>query len=175
MEPLTRTAAAEPDAGPLLLPRSVPDIAPAAVLNETGVAGEADFCNIQYPTSITASSGQATEPVYGRLYEAGTTEGDGPSANVVAEVGFGPAGSDPRTAPGWRFTTAGFNTQAGDNDEYSAALSAPTVSSQTSYGYAYRFSLDGGGGFTYCDTDGAGSGPGQDFDPGALGTLTVAP
>lgn len=79
------------------------------------------------------------------------------------------------TAPGWRFTTVGFNNQVGNNDEYSAALSAPTVSSQTNYSYAYRFSLDGGGGFTYCDTDGAGSGPGMDFDPVALGTLTVAP
>lgn len=94
---------------------------------------------------------------------------------MVAEVGFGLAGSDPRTAPGWRFTTANFNIQIGDNDEYSAALPAPTVSSQTSYSYAYRFSLDGGGGFTYCDIDGAGSGPTLDFDPGTLGELTVAP
>ena len=161
--------------GPLLLPRSGYDITPSAVLNETGGAGEADFCNIQFPTSVTASSGQATGPIYGHLYEAGTTEGDGAAASVVAEVGFGPAGTDPRTAPGWRFTTAGFNTQVGTKDEYSAALSAPTVSSQASYSYAYRFSPDGGSGFTYCDTDGAGSGPGLDFDPGALGALTVAP
>ena len=160
---------------PLLQPRSGSDITPSAVLNETGGAGEADFCNIQFPTSITASSGQTTGPVYGHLYEAGTTEGAGAPANVVAEVGFGPADSDPRTAPGWRFTTAGFNAQVGDNDEYSAALSVPTVNSQTSYSYAYRFSLNGGGGFTYCDTDGAGSGPGMDFGPGGLGALTVSP
>ena len=131
-------------------------------LNGTGAPLEADACAIRFPDTQSIAAGLRTRPVRGRLHEAGLTEPAGAGSGVLAQLGLGPAGSDPRTAPGWEYVDADYSLQAGDDDEYEASLTAPAVGE---YAYAYRFSLDGGGSFTYCDTDGAGSGEGLAFEP----------
>lgn len=145
--------------------------APSAV-NESGVPEEADYCNLQFPPSFAVTASQPTPIIYGRIYELGVTEAAGPDASVSAQVGYGPAGSDPRSGIGWYYVPATYNVQVGNDDEYQASFLAPPVPGP--YAYTIRFKL-GGGGFTYCDLDGAGSNAGLDFSPLQLGAMTVNP
>ncbi len=145
----------------------------AATLNETGVAAEADFCNIQTPATMTAAALDTLDPIYGRLFEAGVTEAAGPGTGVLVHFGIGPEDTDPRTALGWRFHGGSYNVQVGETDEYQAVGQAPITPG--TYSYVFRFSVDNGVGFTYCDLNGAGSNDGFDFDDQQLGTLTVTP
>jgi uncharacterized repeat protein (TIGR02543 family) len=134
--------------------------------------GIVDFCNLQFPPSMTMSaSALISDPIFGRVFEAGVTEAAGPSPRVFAQLGKGPAGSDPRTSANWTWSPVGYNRQVDNNDEYQSALQANTPGT---YAYTYRFSLDGGP-YTYCDLDGAGENPGLAFDPAQLGMLTVTP
>ena len=143
-------------------------------LNETDQGAEADSCAVTFPAIISASPGQSVS-VFGKIYEAGVTEAAGPDPAVSAEVGYGPAGTDPRSAPGWVFSSASYNAQVGNDDEYGAAIVAPAVDTPTtSYSYVYRFSFDGGNSATYCDLDGAGSSSDQTFDLSAMGTMEVS-
>jgi hypothetical protein len=139
--------------------------------NETNAPGEADYCNVQFPTSLTIGVGAVTQPIYGQLYEAGVTEAAGSAANVIAQLGWAPAGVDPRTQSGWQFVPANFNTQVGNNDEYQGTFTAPATLG--SYRYTFRFSLDNGVTWTYADLDGAGSNAGLSFDLAQLPVLTV--
>jgi hypothetical protein len=139
-------------------------------VNETGAAAEADDCVVQFPAALSAGPGE-TALVYGRVFEAGVTEAAGPAASVVAQLGLGPALTDPRSATGWVFRAAAYGTQAGADDEYVGTLTAPATPG--GYAYTFRFSLDSGARWTYCDIDGAGSSVGANLDPARLGLLTV--
>src|SRR5215213_3537322 len=130
-----------------------------------------DFCQIIFPSSITVASGETTGLIYGQVFEAGVTESTGPASSVTAEVGYGPAGTNPKTDPGWVYQAATFNIQMGNNDEYQGAFIAPA---DGTYAYVYRFLLGGGITWTYCDLDGS-SGSGGDFDFTNLGAMTVGP
>lgn len=145
------------------------------LVNQTFVSPPApDFINLQYPSSSTVEAGAASELIYGRIFEAGLTEAAGAAATVVAQLGYGPAGSDP-TSPDWVWVDATFNTQVGNDDEYAASLTIPTPGS---YSYTYRFAIDDGSTplvFSYADLDGAGTNTGLSFDPSQLGSLTVNP
>src|SRR5262245_31213790 len=79
-------------------------------VNETDLPIEADFGNLQFPTAINVQASQSTGQIYGRFYEAGLTELMGPPANVIADVGYGPSGSDPRTDPNWTWFTANYQS-----------------------------------------------------------------
>jgi hypothetical protein len=138
--------------------------------NESDAAYEADFCNLQFPTSLSVAAGASTENVYGRIFEAGVTEAGGAAPGVVAQVGWGPATVDPTTQSGWQFFPAAYNIQVGNDDEYVGSFNAPATPG--SYRYTYRFSIDGVW-WTYCDLDGAGSNAGLSFDVSQLGVLTV--
>ena len=142
-------------------------------LNETGVDEEADYCVLQYPATLSVPAGFPAPLIYGRLYETGSTETAGPDPTWLAQAGYGPAGSDPRNLTAWSFSDASYNLQIGNDDEYQAALTAP--STVGSYAYAFRFSRDGGYGWTYCDLDGAGQGAGLSFQTTQLGAMTVTP
>lgn len=146
-------------------------LAQAAWLNETDSPLEADYAVLQFPSSVTAPANTLTQLIYGQLYEAGTTEAGGPAANVVAELGLGPLGSDPRTSGGWNWFATFYNTQSGNNDEYQQQLLTPLFNGM--YSYTYRFSLNNGLDWTAADIDGAGSNVGLTFDPQNLGKLTV--
>jgi hypothetical protein len=139
--------------------------------NESNVAAEADFCNVQFPTSLSVTTGMTSTTVFGRLFEAGVTEAAGPNAIVRGQLGFGLPTQNPQYQ-GFTWTNAGFNVQAGNDDEYQASFVAPAPGS---YRYAYRLSVDNGVSWTVCDTNGAGSNGGQDFSFDSLPVLTVTP
>ena len=140
--------------------------------NESGVDAEIDYCNVQFPTSLSLMPGQMSPTVYGRVYEATITDPAGPSAIIVGELGLGPANVNPTTQSGYTFFPTTFNVQMGNDDEYQASLTAPMTPG--SYRYVYRFTKDGQK-WTYCDLNGAGSDPGLTFDLTQLPVLTVAP
>ena len=148
---------------------SAPALSCSVSVNEKNVATELDFCNLQFPTSLSVQTGMATENVYAQAYEAGITDAAGPAANLVAQVGYGPKTVNPETQSGWTWTAATFNTNVGNNDEWQASFTAPAVGS---YFYTSRFSFDGVQ-WTYCDLNGAGSNAGQSFEVSQLPTLTV--
>lgn len=141
------------------------------VRNETDDPTEADYCRIQYPSELTVAAGQSSDPVFGLLYEAGVTETFGPASSVTAQVGYGPQDTDPRSAPGWVFSTASYSAQNANDDEFAATITAPLEPGQ--YSFVYRFSIDSGVSVTYCDLDGAGSQPDNVFNPNVLGTMVV--
>ena len=124
---------------------------------------EADFCIIQSPPTLSVSGGVQTPFVRGQIYELGVTEPPGASPLITAQVGYGTAGSDPRTATSWTYFPAVFNLQSGLNDEYQGAMTSPTVGD--TYSYVYRFSFDSGLNWSYADLDGAGTNPGLSFNP----------
>jgi hypothetical protein len=133
--------------------------------------GGVDFCILQSPPTLTiARPALTSDPVFGRIFEPGMTETLGPHPAVLANLGFGPVGTDPRTSPQWSWSPAAYNAQFGNNDEYQSIIGTSTPGV---YAYTYRFSIDAGLSFTYCDLDGAGTAPGLSFDPAQLGRLTV--
>ncbi len=56
---------------------------------------------------------------------------------IVAELGYGPDGSNPDGNPGWIWVPAAFNVDAGNNDEFKARLLPEAVA-------ADERALDGG-------------------------------
>ncbi len=83
---------------------------------------------------------------------------------------------NPQYQAGWSWSTASYNIQSGNNDEYQGSFTAPAAGS---YRYAYRFSVDQGVSWTYCDANqgdfGSGSNAGLTFDLENLPVLTVTP
>jgi hypothetical protein len=149
---------------------SAPDVCPLGVQNESGTMLEADYCNVQFPTSISIAAGAAGPTVYGRIFESGTTEAGGASATVRAQLGYGPPSTNPEYEAGWTWTNATYNTQVGNDDEYQASFTAPASGA---YRYVYRVSLDHGATWTTCDNDGAGANAGLSFDFESQAVLTV--
>ncbi len=146
------------------------------VQNESDTPEEAQYCDTQFPLSMSVAAGATTPNVYGRLYYSGVTGLGTPNANVRAQLGFGPLTANPEYEPGWTWTTAGYNvscTDCGNNDEYQASFTAPAAGT---WGYVYRFSLDQGVSWTYCDNYqgdmGAGSNAGLTFDLQNIAQLT---
>lgn len=134
------------------------------VSNHTGIG----YCNLQWPFEIAVGAEGDPRIVYGQLHVDGVTPGSGQGAGVVAELGYGPASSDPGIS-GWTWEPATYHSDAGNNDQYSVSL-PEGVSAGTSY--AYRYSLNGGP-FCYGDrNDRGGSGnTGNGFQGGDLGTV----
>src|SRR5438034_5217568 len=59
--------------------------------------GGVDFCNLQFPPTLTiAAPALTSDRVFGRIFEPGMTEAAGPHPGVLANLGFGPVGTDPR-------------------------------------------------------------------------------
>jgi hypothetical protein len=127
-----------------------------------------DWCNTQWPSSLTVLLADETDPVYGQVFSsAGGTSASGRTMNIIAELGYGPDGSDPATSTAWLWTRANFNVDSGNNDEFMAALSG--FSSAGTFDYAYRFTGDWGATWTVCDLGGSTDG----YDPADAGALTV--
>jgi hypothetical protein len=148
------------------------------VENESGAALEAQYCDTQFPLSITAQAGTA-QTVFGRVFESGVTGMGSANASVRAQLGYGPATANPEYEAGWTWTNGTYNASCsgcGNNDEYQATFNLPAAGS---YVYVYRFSLDSGVSWTYCDNDqgdfGAGSNPSLTFDLANEAALTSTP
>ncbi len=127
-----------------------------------------DWCTLQYPPTLSGGLGVPLGPIYGRVYKAGVTPGAGQGAEIVAQLGYGPLGTNPATDPGWQWVDAAYNTDVdqGSNDEYQARI---TLSQPGKYAYAYRFTYRGGPPL-YCDLDGSANG----YQPDAAGVANVS-
>jgi glycosidase len=129
------------------------------------------WANLQWPPTLahTISAVDRTDNVYGQVWIDGVTNQAGPTVSLRAQLGFGPAGSNPASAAGWTWVDAGFNTDAGNNDEFVASLLPEATGS---YDYVYRYSTTGGRDWLYADLNGpiaAGTAPPNP------GKLTVSP
>lgn len=148
--------------------------------NEAGTPyNEAAYVNLQWPYSINLSVGQLTPQIYGRIWDPNLTGAPGPSASIVAQIGFGPFGTNPFINDSqWTWAPASYNVQVGNDDEYAASFVAPMVAG--TYSYTYRFNINPvmasfDAGWTLADIDGAGANSGLTFSPGQMGVLTVVP
>jgi uncharacterized protein (DUF2141 family) len=128
----------------------------------------AGWGNLQSPGSLTVTTSQTTDNVFGQVYMYGVTDAaPGPAPGLVAELGYGPVGSD-HTGTSWVWKIAAYNTQiyssqAGSNVyQYSTNLSVTTAGS---YDYVYRYSYFGGQ-YTYGDL--SGTFYGIPYNPGRL-------
>jgi len=113
--------------------------------------GYVDWGNLQHPPATTTTVGQASDTIYGQVWESGVTEGAGQGPWITAELGYGPDGSTPDGNPSWTWVSTTYNPgQTNNNDEYTATL---TIMSTGVYDYAYRYTrnwLE----WTYGDRDG---------------------
>jgi glycosidase len=128
------------------------------------------WANLQWPPSIahTISALNPTENIYGQVWIDGVTLLPGPTVGLIAQVGYGPDGSDPAGNPNWIWVDAVFNVDAGDNDEFMGQLLPEALGI---YDYAYRYSTTAGQTWLYADLDGTGNG----YDPAQAGHLEVLP
>ncbi len=116
-------------------------LCPASALNETGLAGEIDYCAVVSQATLTGNAGQTVSAILGSVFETGVTEAAGANPTLTAQFGYGPFTGNPEYEPGWSWFPATFNAQAGNNDVYQASFTMPSIGS---YRYAYRVSLDNG-------------------------------
>lgn len=159
---------------------AAPDRGSPGVINPACPTGVVEFCRLQYPDSIGPGSTLPGLPatVYGRLYIPGLTtltSGNDPSPLLIAQVGYGPFGDDPRTLDTWTWLLADSNSEwAGaevNNDEYQADLPASIPAGD--YSFTFRFSYDGGTTWLTCDLNGARADGGLPFSVNDLGTLEI--
>lgn len=133
------------------------------------VAGDA-WGNLQFPPFTTSAPG-ATTTVYGQLWVDGRTSLPGVATGVSAELGIGAAGSDPSSDATWRWSSAVFNVDVGNNDEFRAELLAPDAGV---FDYAFRYRLEPGGPWSYADRSDEGRrGTDDGYQPQHAGRLAV--
>jgi glycosidase len=128
------------------------------------------WANLQWPPTMThvVSAVDRTDNAYGQVWIDGQTNQPGATPSLVAELGFGPDGSNPNGNAAWQWVDAAFNTDAGNNDEFVASLQ-PEAPGQ--YDYAYRYTVTAGRDWVYADLDGIGNG----YSTSQAGSLTVQP
>ncbi len=118
-----------------------------------------DFCEIVWPDTEVISEDEAAR-FRALIRDAGeTTYSSGVDTIyfLVAEVGWGPVGSDPSQAAGWTWAPA-VGTPGWDDaisgpgfDQYEATVPVLPIGA---YSVTFRFSFDSGDSFVYCDTRG---------------------
>ncbi len=130
-----------------------------------------NWANLQWPPTLnyTVNAISPTDTVYGQVYIENVTNQPGATPGLIAQLGYGPEGSDPRTWTTW--VAMEFNTDVVNNDEYKGNLQ-PTVAG--TYDYVTRYSTNGGTQWTYGDLDGIESGSFAD-QTDSPGKLTVNP
>jgi len=98
-----------------------------------------DWCNLSTPSLLTINQG-STGNIYGEVLKTGVTEAVGQGANIQGFVYYNTANTDPST---WsNFINTAYNQDAGNNDEYSAALGIGLT--HGTYYYATAFSFNNG-------------------------------
>ena len=96
---------------------------------------------LKSPSIMAAAPGGTSPDVFGMVYIDVITDTPGESADIAAELGYGPDGSIPTIDPDWHWVPAVYNRDYGLNDEYVANTSAASLGL---YDYCYRFSYKGG-------------------------------
>ncbi|XDD45850.1 hypothetical protein AB3N60_14180 [Leptospira sp. WS39.C2] len=129
-----------------------------------------NYCVLQFPINFSVNANATTQLIFGQIYHDSVTPDTGSDARVFASLGYGPANTNPITHPNdWIFTPTTYNTSYGNNDEYMATVTAPSIPG--TYRFVYRFSINGIASKTYCDSDGNGSNPGLSFGDDKMGTM----
>lgn len=136
--------------------------------NVTLTATSIDWANLQWPSTGTMCLGQ-THNVYGQIYVAGITNGPGQAAGIIAQVGVNSTNTDPSTWPVNAWSNATFNTQAGNNDEFTAGIG--NLLSAGTYYYTFRYSLGQGCPYFY----GGYNGGAWNGNSNTNGSLTINP
>jgi hypothetical protein len=128
------------------------------------------WANLQWPPSLshTISATTRTDNIYGQVWIDGATSDPGPTPSLVAQVGFGPDGSNPDGNASWTWVEAAFNGDRGNNDEFVGSLLPDRTGT---FDYAYRYTVTDGRDWVYGDLDGIGN----DYSPGQAGSLAVNP
>ena len=129
----------------------------------------AAFYNLQWPYEIThtISALTPTENIYGQLYIAGFTGGNGPAAGIRVQVGYGPLAAAP-SAASWHWTEMSYDSAQGNNDQYVGTLLPDMVGE---FLFTTRWSSDNGQTWLYADR----TGPGYDAaDAGELHVVASA-
>ncbi len=130
--------------------------------------GVITYANLQFPSTASINEG-GSATIYGRVYAEGVTTVAGGSPGIVCQIGWNSANTDPSTWSNW--TTATFNAQFGNNDEYQATIGSG-LTTGTFY-YATRFKLIND---TYFYGGYSGTGGGAwDGTTNVSGVLTVNP
>ncbi len=126
------------------------------------------WANLQWPPTMThtVSAIDRTDNAYGQVWIDGVTNLPGAAPGLIAQLGFGPDGSNPDGNAAWAWVDAAFNTDAGNNDEFVASLQPEAPGT---YDYAYRYTVTDGRDWIYADLDGIGNG----YSPSQAGSLTV--
>jgi glycosidase/fibronectin type 3 domain-containing protein len=111
------------------------------------------WANLQWPPAMThtISVVNRTDNAYGQVWIDGVTSRPGATDSLRAQLGFGPHGSNPAGNASWTWIDAGFNTDAGNNDEFVASMLPEAVGV---YDYLYRYSTTNGRDWLYADLDG---------------------
>jgi glycosidase len=111
------------------------------------------WANLQWPPTMnhTISAVNRTDTAYGQVWIDGATNQPGATSTLWAQLGFGPAGSNPAGNPAWVWVDASFNTDAGNNDEFKASMLPGAVGS---YDYLYRYSTTNGRDWLFADLNG---------------------
>jgi len=125
------------------------------------------WANLQWPPSLThtLSPINRTDDVYGQVWIDGLTDQPGPTPGLLAQLGFGPEGSNPDGISDWSWVTATFNTDAGNNDEFKASLFPGSIGT---FDYVYRYSTTNGAEWLYADLNGPISTGNLPPNPGKL-------
>ncbi|HAJ34530.1 MAG TPA: alpha-amylase, partial [Chloroflexi bacterium] len=136
------------------------------------------WANLQWPPTMnhTISTVNRTPTAYGQVWIDGVTSQPGATPTLWAQLGYGPAGSNPATDAGWQWLDAAFNVDAGNNDEFMASLLPDAVGV---YDYVYRYSTNGGRTWLYADLNGPVAAGAPPANPGKLTVIasgdTTAP
>jgi hypothetical protein len=111
------------------------------------------WANLQWPPTMThtISPINRTDTAYGQVWIDGVTSQPGPTAGLLAQLGFGPQGSNPDGNSAWTWVDASFNVNAGNNDEFMASMLPETVGT---FDYVYRYSTTNGNDWLYADLNG---------------------
>ncbi len=125
------------------------------------------WANLQWPPTMThtISVVNRTDTAYGQVWIDGVTSMPGATPGLRAQLGFGPAGSNPAGNAAWTWVDAAFNVDAGNNDEYQASMLPEATGS---FDYLYRYTTTNGREWLYADLDGPIPDGAQPPNPGKL-------
>jgi hypothetical protein len=128
------------------------------------------WANLQWPPTLThtISATNRTDTVYGQVWINGVTDQPGAAPTLGAQLGYGPAGSNP-TGNDWTWVDAAFNVNAGNNDEFKASLLPEATGA---FDYVYRYTTSGGAYWLYADLNGPIPANALPANPGKLTVLS---